>query len=174
MGNLFFDWLVNDHVDKIATMLERGKLQDGESTNIPSLQTLYDIGIDWNVIGAIFLVFAILSTICYALQFFGTMLTWLFKDKNKSSFQSFLLFASLLLNDLPQCILITIVTYATDDVYIPYFCSTLLGVLGNYIIFIALSNTHSFYYPKVVCCHAVLVGICLTIQIAHVTKAHIT
>ena len=174
MGNIFFDWLVNDHVSKIVAMLEHSKVWNGSTRHISSLKVLHDIGIDWSVIGATFLVFAILSTICYALQFFGTMITWLFKDHNKSVFQSFLIWISLILIDLPQCVIITIVTYVTDDVYIPYFCSTLLGVLGNYLIFIALSNTHVLYYPKVVCCHAVLVGICLTIQIAHVTKAHIT
>ena len=173
LGNLLFDWLVNDHVNRIAAMLERSKLRNS-SADIPSLKKLHDIGLDWNAIQFVFLEFAIFTTICFALQFFGTMLTWCFTDNNKSPFQKILVWASLFLNDLPQFILTAIVTYATDDVYIPYFCSTVLGVVGNYILFLALSNIGAFHYPKVIWCHAALTVICLIIQIAHITKAQIT
>ena len=41
-----------------------------------------------------------------------------------------------------------IVMYATDDSYLPYFVATILGVLGNYLIFLAFSDTRALHYPK--------------------------
>ena len=171
-GNLCLDWIVNDHVSKIAAMLEHGKLWNS-SVHIPSLQKYHDIGTDWNAVRIVFLEFSIFTTICFALQFCGTMIRLRFFT-NTSPFQKCLVLMSLFLNDLPQYIATAIVTFAIDDVYIPYFCSTILGVIGNYIMFIALIDTAAFHYPKVIWFHVALTVICLVVQIALITKAHLT
>lgn len=172
MGNLCFDWIVKDHVSKIAAILEHSKLWNS-SADIPSLQKYHDIGIDWNKMNIIFLEFAIATTVCFALQFSGTMIRLRFFT-NKSPFQKFLVWANLFLNDLPQCITTAIVTFAIDDVYIPYFCSTMLGVIGNYVMYIALSDTTTFHYPKLIWIHVTMTVICLVVQVALITKAHLT
>ena len=156
-------------MSKIVAIFEHG----ADPVNIPSLQEYHDLGINWKAMRIVFLEFAIATSVCFTLQFCGTMLRLRFFT-NKSPFQKFLVWANLFLNDLPQCIAIVIVTFAVDDVYFPYFCSTILGVIGNYIMFIALSDTTTFHYPKLIWFHVALTVICLVVQIALITKAHLT
>ena len=153
-------------------MLEHEILWNSSAV-ISSLQEVHDIGIDWNTIRVIFLEFAIFTTVSITLLCSGTMLSLRFREE-RSPYQKFLVWFSLILNDLPQCIVTAIVTFATDDVYIPFFCSTMLGAIGNYIMFIALSNTAAFHYPKLIWCHVAMTVICLVIPIALITKTHLT
>ena len=172
VGNLGFDWVVNFHVSEIAAMLEQRRFRLNW-THISSLEKVHDIGINWNAIRITFFEFAIFSTVCIAFLFSGTLLS-LRVCEEKSPYQKFLVWFSLFFNDLPQCIATAIITFAADDVYIPYFCSTLLGVIGNYTMFVALYNTNTLHYPKVIWCHIALTVICLVVQVALISKAHLT
>ena len=168
--NVFFDWIVSDHVNKMVDLTENDT-PIGGSAHISSFKNLYDIGVTSNAIQFIFLGFAIFTTLCFAGQFFVTIMTWYSKDKNKSTLLEILVWTSLFLNDLPHCIVTTMVVYGTGDVYVPYIYSTMLGVIGNYMIFIALSNMAAFYYPKVIICHGIVTVICFITQVVLVTKA---
>ena len=138
------------------------------STDISKLK---EIGFTSNVIQSIFLEFAIFSTVCFAAQFFVTMSTWYFKENNQSKCQEILVWGNLFLNDLPQCLVTTSIVHGTGDVYMPCFCSTMLGVIGNYMVFIALSNVATFYYPKVIACHGSFVTIWFITNIAFTVRA---
>ena len=153
-------------------MLEQRRLRSNW-THISSLEKVQDIGINWNAIRIAFLEFAIFSTVCVAFLFSGTFFS-LRACEEKWPYQKFVVWNSLFFNDLPQCIATAIITFAADDVYIPYFGSTMLGVIGNYTMFVALYNTNIFHYPKIIWCHIALTGICLVVQIALISYAHLT
>ena len=165
--NVFFDWLVSDHVNKMAAVTDNDA-QRNISTDILKLE---EIGFTSNVIQSIFFEYAIFSTVCFAAQFFVTMSTWYFKENNQSKCQEILVWGNLFLNDLPQCVVTTIIVHGTGDVYMPYFCSTMLGVIGNYMVFAALSPKATFYYPNAMACHGLLVTICLITQIVLFIRA---
>ena len=124
-------------MSKLAAVLQHGKLWNSSADN-PSLQEYhYNIGYDWNAVRVIFPEFAIVTTVCFALQFCGLMIRLHF-FLNRSPFQNCLVLVNLFLNDLPQCIVTVIVTFAIDNIYLPYFGSTMLEVIGNYILFITV------------------------------------
>lgn len=172
MGNLFFDWFVNSHANKIAVMQEPGHVWD-YSSDIPSLKKLNIVHLNWYIIHILFLMLAILTTVFFGIQFFGTMLSWCFTDSNKMPLQKIFVWASMVFNDLPQCVLTTVLTYSTDDQYLPYLGSIILGVAGNSLIFYALSRTNTLHYPRMMCVLILVAFVCFIIQVAHITKAHI-
>lgn len=170
LGNLIFDWIVYDHVSKIAAMLEHEIHRNG-SADIHSLHEVHDIGTDWNAVWIIFLTSSILTSISFALQFFEWLLR-LIRDQNESPYQKLLILICLFLNDLSQYIVTIIIMYATDDVYISYFFSTLLGAIGNYIMFIALTDSKAFHFPKLILFHATLTVTYFVVLLVLMTKAH--
>ena len=172
MGNLFFDWFVKNHVDRLVSILLLSD-QWKSSAIVPSVKKVHDIRLDWEAIQIAYLVFAIFTTVFFGLQFFGTMLRWCFSNNDKMRFQKLFVWTNLFLNDLPQCILTVIISYATDDAFIPYLASSGLGVLGQYMIFYSLRSTEAFHFPKIIFFHALLTGICFVIQVALISKAHI-
>ena len=167
--NVFIDWIVSYHVNKMTDLTDNDTPMG--SAHISRFKKLYDNGVTSNAIQFIFLGFAIFTTICFAGQFFVTILTWYFKDQKKSTLLEILVWASLFLNDLPQSILTTIVVYVTGDEFLPYLWSTIVGAVGNYMIFIALGHMAAFYYPKVIIWHGIVIVICFITQVMLVTKA---
>ena len=170
-GNLFFDWFVKNHVDRLVSILLLSN-QWKSFAIVPSVKKVHDIRLDLEAIQITYLVFAIFTTVFFGLQFFGTMLRWCFSNNDKMRFQKLFVWTNLFLNDLPQCILTVILSYATDDAFIPYLASSGLGVLGQYMIFYSLRSTEAFHYPKIIFFHALLTGICFVIQVALISKAH--
>ena len=175
MANLFFDWIVKEHVDGIIVSqalnnVSRGYISGGKSS---SLKAIHPVNLDWYIINVAFVVCAIFTTILFALQFLGTMIQWCFSDDNQMVFQKLLVWVSLWFNDLPQSVLVTIVVYATTDAYLPYLGGTILGVVGQYFVFYALCNTKMFHYPKVIYFHMFLTAFCVLLQFAHTSKAYL-
>ena len=160
-------------MNKIAATLERDKLLNG-STDIPGLQKIHDIGFHWNAAQGIFLGLTISTTIVFILQVIEAIVRWYFKLDRRSPFQKCLVLISLFLNDFLQSIVTAIVLFAVDDVNILYFFSTLLGTLGNYIMFFAYFDTPNFHYPKAIVCHVALMFICFLIQFTNTIKAAVT
>ena len=172
MANLFFDWFVDNHVDRVI-IKEALDNNNSRFTESNTLKAIHIFGLNWIGIKFAFKVLTICTTIIFAIQFIGTLISWVFMNDHKMVYQKFGMWLSLWLNDLPQSILVTIVVYATTDAYIPYIVSTSLGVLGQYLIYYALSNTEMFHYPKLLYCHMFLTAICFILQAAHISKAHV-
>ena len=173
MANLFFDWFVDNHVERVIIKEALDNNKKSRFTESNTLKAIHIFGLNWIGIKFAFKVLTICTTIIFAIQFIGTLISWVFMNDHKMVYQKFGMWLSLWLNDLPQSILVTIVVYATTDAYIPYIVSTSLGVLGQYLIYYALSNTEMFHYPKLLYCHMFLTAICFILQAAHISKAHV-
>ena len=99
--NLIFDWIVYDHVSKIAATLVHGNQWNG-SADIHSLQEVHGIHLDWEAIRDVCLTFAILTSIVFTLQIIETVLRMRTNEK-KAHIQLVLVIINIVVNDLPQC-----------------------------------------------------------------------
>ena len=163
-GNFLCDLDMAEHV-RLICVVEGGKLWN--DTGIPGLREVYDSGLDWNTVRIIFIGFSLFSFLFLVLSLFGTVLRFcVYGWDNSSPFQKCIVWINLFLNDLPQCILTSIVTsMIANDSYLVFIFSTLLGVLGNYILFFAFSKTTKFHYPRLFWCHVVLTVISFSVLI---------
>ena len=73
MGNLFFDWFVKNHVDRLVSILLLSD-QWKSFAIVPSVKNVHDIRLDWKAIQIAYLVFAIFTMVFFGFQFFGAML----------------------------------------------------------------------------------------------------
>ena len=174
MTNLFFDWFIVGHVDRVIIKEALDYNNNSQRfTESNTLKAIHIFSLNWVGIKAAFKVLTVCTTVIFAILFIGTLISWSFMNDHRMAYQKCIMWLSLWLNDLPQSILVTVVVYATTDAYIPYIVSTSLGVLGQYLIFYALSNTKMFHYPKLLYCHMFLTAICFILQAAHISKAHV-
>lgn len=165
IGNLFFDWFVAKHVTGIAAMYAPCNASYNAALTEP-LNGMRNLNNIWKVIGEVFLVFAIFTSVTFCLQFVGTPMQWYFFPKiNDMRWQKFIVWVSLFFNDLPQSLLATVIMYTTIDKYPYYLGSTLVGVLSQYLVFYALSNIETFHYPKLLYFHAFLTTVLFVIQV---------